>query len=340
MERKGFKRYFAKHFQVGTCKYKDKVVFIDNPTIKQSMGSFDGKPVYIEHQEVDGNNLKEQSDGAVVKCFYNEIDGWYWLEFLTFTEEIDKKINMGWSVSNAYAILKKGEGGTWHNNEYDFEVLELEFNHLAVVETPRYEQSCIMTPEQFKKYNEEEKLKLNELQNSIIKKENKNGGKGMFKLFSTKKESLNIDDNVAIQLENGKDVSLSDMVKCWNEAEEEKKKEEEKKENECGYPKDDDVVKIGDNEVSIKELKENYRNMMKKNELTEEEKKIEEEKLKKEEEENKKKNESEEEKKEEEENKNSKEFYKLKNAKEKNENIFETEYLTQAEKIANGKKRY
>lgn len=332
MDRKGFGRYFAKHFQAGTCKYEDKVVFVDNPTIKQAMSSFDGKPVYIDHQEVDESNLKEQADGAVVKCFYNEVDGWYWLEFIALTEELEEKIKNGWSVSNAYSVLKKGEGGTWHNNQYDFEILELEFNHLAVVENPRYEQSCIMTPEDYKKYNENEKLKLNELQNSIIKKQNKNGGKGMFKLFSTKKETLNIDDNVAIQLENGKDVSLSDMVKFWNEAEEEKKKEEEKK-NESEYPKDDDVVKIGDNEVSIKELKENYKKMMRKNEMTEEEKK-------KEEENNKKKNEAEEEKKKEEENKNSVEFEKLKNAKEKYENAFEIEYLTQAEKIANGKKRY
>jgi len=344
--KKAFGRYYAKHFQAGTCKYEDNVIFVDNPTIKQCMASFDGKPTYIDHQIVDEDNLKDQSHGAVVRCFYNELDGWYWLEFLAFTTELEEKIQQGWSVSNAYSVLKKGEAGTWHNNPYDFEVLELEFNHLAIVETPRYEQSCIMTPDKFKLYNEEHKKLVNELKNSIDRKENKIGGKRMFQLFKTKKEAVEIDDNISVQLENGKDVSLKEMVCVWNEME--KKKEEENKKNEKTYVKDEEVVKIGENEVSIKELKKAYNEKMKEEEKEEEENKKkneidEEEKKKEEEEENKKKNEADEEekKKEEEENKNSIEFTKLENAIQKGSaNNFTTDYLTIKEKIENGKKRY
>ncbi len=303
------KVFYCKHMQAGVAKYENEMILIENEALKKMMPTFAGKPVYVEHTEVNIDKIQEEADGYVSECFYNENDGWYWNKFIAISDNAQQKIREGWSVSNAYMPTQSGEGGVWHNVDYDRQILDGEYSHLAIVPNPRYEQACIMTPERYKAYNDELKNQLIELKNS--KKESKFsiiGGLKM-KLWKKKKEDeIKNAEDIVVELEDGKTMVLSEMVNAVKKNEEEEKEKEEK-ENECEKYNEDDKVEVGDEMMTVKELKNKYMNMVKKQAKKNAEEEEEKEK------ENKKNAEEEKEKKEEEEAKeNSKHYKEMKNS--------------------------
>lgn len=168
------KRYFVRHIKAGPVHYlekgEDKLYVIKDEALKKMNASFEGKPVYIRHvDEVNMDTLKEDANGYVVKSFYNEFDGAWWAEIIA-DDEAQSYIEKGWAVSNAYLPTELGSGGEYHDIHYDKEVLNGVYEHLAIVDNPRYEEAVIMTPEEFKDFNEARKTELEKLKNS---KENK-----------------------------------------------------------------------------------------------------------------------------------------------------------------------
>jgi hypothetical protein len=164
------KRYFARHIKEGLVHYleggKDKVYLVTNEAFKKMNSSFEGKPIYIKHvDKVDTDKMKEESVGYVVKSFYNEFDGAWWAEIIA-DDEAQGYIKKGWAVSNAYLPTELGSGGVYHDINYDNEVKNGIYEHLAIVNNPRYEEAVIMTPEEFKDYNEGRKSELDKLKNS------------------------------------------------------------------------------------------------------------------------------------------------------------------------------
>ena len=278
--------YYAKHIQAGVAKYDDEMILIENDTLKDMMPSMAGIPVYVQHTEVDLETMKEKADGYVSECFYNELDGWFWCKFIAVSDESRVSIRNGFSVSNAYIPERSSQGGVWHNVEYDREISSGRYTHLAIVDNPRYEESCIMDSESYKKYCEELKEKLDELKNSKGQKKSKTGGKVM-KFFTWKKEKVTDSDDlsdVSVELENGKTIKVAEMVNVMEEkAKEEKENEEEKtkkeEENKCN---EDTEVEVDGKKMTIGELKSAYGKLMaakqKKNEEDEEKKKDEDKK--------------------------------------------------------------
>jgi hypothetical protein len=164
------KRYFARHIKEGLVHYleggKDKVYLVTNDAFKKMNSSFEGKPIYIKHvDKVDTDKMKEESVGYVVKSFYNEFDGAWWAEIIA-DDEAQGYIEKGWAVSNAYLPTELGSGGVYHDINYDNEVKNGIYEHLAIVNNPRYEEAVIMTPDEFKDYNEGRKAELDKLKNS------------------------------------------------------------------------------------------------------------------------------------------------------------------------------
>ena len=168
---KGFsKRYFARHIKEGIVHYledgKDKIYLVTNEALKKMNASFEGKPIYIRHvDKINMDTLKEDKVGDVVKSFYNEFDGAWWVEIIA-DDEAQGYIDKGWAVSNAYLPTELGSGGVYHDIDYDKEVKNGVYEHLAIVDNPRYEEAVIMTPEEFKDYNEVRKAELEKLKNS------------------------------------------------------------------------------------------------------------------------------------------------------------------------------
>lgn len=330
------KVYYARHMCQGVVGYQAEEginVLVKNDTIKAMCPSFEGKPVYVRHQSVDLENLKNDMDGVVVNSFYNEADGWFWLKMIAITDECHEAIRDGLKVSNAYYVNMFGEGGAFLNVPYDKEVLAGEFNHLAIVEQPRYEDAIIMTPDEFKDYNEAKEVENKNINNS----KNTKKGKIMFKLFKKTPVEQEIDETSFVTLENGTEVSVKDMINAVEEkAKEEYEKEKENKKNEAD---EDMTIEVNGKNMKISELVKEYENLCKKNKKNEsEEEEDDKEKENETSEEIEKKEKDLAEKKEKKENEK-KQFEELKNSI-KNNNSATLNYETTSEKIKRGKERY
>lgn len=258
------KVFFARHIGEGVVSYKntdggEDIFFIGNDTLKKMNASFTGKPIYIQHQEVPLSQMKERAVGYVVESFYLPEDGKQWLKMLITDDEAFEAIQNGWKVSNAYNVKDLGAGGVWHNIPYKREILDGEYEHLALVADPRYEEAVIMTPEDFKSYKESKKKELDamSLDNSkkaVIKKsvENNKERKTMFQFF-TKKKVENMDgvalQDVEVQLENGSSMKIGDIVKSV---------EENLKKQATETPIEEKTVMVNGKEVTISALIKMY----------------------------------------------------------------------------------
>lgn len=162
-------RYFARHMKEGLVRYiengKDRLYLVTNEALKSMNKSFEGKPIYVHHTDVDLDKMREESVGRVVKSFYNEFDGAWWVELIADEPGIEV-IEKGWGVSNAYLPTEMKSGGVYHNINYDKEVVNGRYEHLAIVPNPRYEEAVIMTPEEYEEYNESRKQEILKLKNS------------------------------------------------------------------------------------------------------------------------------------------------------------------------------
>lgn len=169
------KVYYARHITEGLVHYfengQDRLYLVTNDALKKMNKSFEGKPVFVRHvDKIDLENLKEQADGYVSESFYNEFDGSWWVKFIAVSDRAQEAIKNGWAVSNAYLPTEYSGGGSYHDIDYQKEIKNGTYGHLAIVSNPRYEESVIMTPEEFKHFNEVKKQELEQLKNSKEKK--------------------------------------------------------------------------------------------------------------------------------------------------------------------------
>lgn len=230
------KVYYTRHMYPGLCEYSDERILVDENTIKKMMPSFVGKPVYAEnHRKVDVDNLQAEADGYVTDSFRNGLDGWAWSKFIVVSDAGHEAVRKGYKVSNAWKPKTwDASSGTFHNVKYDRKITDGEFTHLALVKDPRYEESKIYTESEYKAYVAGLKT---ELHNS---KTNPPEGKSMFdklKFWKTSKEEVQMDKTMTVELENGKTVTIEEMLnaveaqeKAATEAAEKEAKEKADKE--------------------------------------------------------------------------------------------------------------
>lgn len=364
-------RYYARHIKEGLVHYlengKDVLYLVKNEALKKMNESFDGQPVYVRHVDrVDMENLREQADGYVVKSFYNEFDGAWWVEMLVVSDKGHEAIKKGWAVSNCYSPTEYGEGGSYHDIDYQKEVKNGAYEHLAIVPNPRYEESVIMTPEEFKKFNEGKKQEIEKLKNS--KEKEMLTQEEMETLVTTVKNSLS--ETIAVAVKNAVEAKAEEDKK--NAADEDHRAlireiaavsakaegdfsggleekvrtiigmaeklgytKDEAKENECGEPKKENEAEEKEEETKDNSSEEKAEE--KDSEKSEETKENEADEDKKEDACGK--NEGGEEEKPEEKKENSKGFFSmLKNAKAKSQDGSAVE--TMARGLALGKQRY
>lgn len=315
---RGFpEKYYARHMESGLCGYEAETILVDGEAMKAMAASFNNKPVYVGHQDVDVENLRTTADGYVTKCFYNELDGWLWAEMIIISDAAKDAIAKGWSVSNAYRPSEFARGGQHHNVDFHRKILNAVFTHLAIVPDPRYEGAKIFTEADYKAYCETKRAEIEELKNS-----KQRGVTKMFKkIFKTEqKEITNAADleGATVELNDGTTVTLADMIEAVElrnakmkknaEGADKEKDGDKEKANKKMKLNSDTEVDVGGEKMPLSDLMNRYSNAMKENAAEEEDKK------KKEDEE--KKN-AEEKKKEEDEKANSKHFAELKNAREK-----------------------
>lgn len=202
--------WYGLHFYPGVAEYRENGkepyrVFLNESTLRKMDPTMAGRPVFVLHtdDELKGktvDQLKSMAEGWVVESFFNASDGKHWTKFITVSQKADEKIRQGWTLSNAYYVKDSTKGGQWNGVPYQKEITDAEYDHLAIVPNPRYEESMVLTPEQFKAYNEEKRQELQRLQN------NKKEERGMkLKLFERKKVENQADvENLVVLLPQSK----------------------------------------------------------------------------------------------------------------------------------------
>ncbi len=252
------KIYYGMHFYPGLAQYNEAngesyKILLTEETLRKMDRTFPGKPAFVEHVEnveKDRNKLRNEADAWVIESFYNEPDGKHWSKFITVTDEADEAIANGYRLSNAYNPQLNGRAGVWNGIPYDNEVVDGEYEHLAIVENPRYAESIIMTPEQFKSYNEKLKLELSKISNSKPQ-ENKMSIKDLFFTRKAVDNSLDLEKTLVCLPKSKKEYSIIQIVNAMDEVEEKKKLNE---------ASDDMKVKMHDGTIcNVSELIEKYK---------------------------------------------------------------------------------
>lgn len=148
-------------------------LFISEDTIRNMGMTAAGRPMFVEHNEdfpKDRESLKELADGWITESFFNEADGKHWFKFVLVSDNGIRAYQQGYGLSNAYDFKSIDDRkGRVNGMDYDFEVLDGEYTHVALEKNPRYE-SIILTPEEFKSYNEEQRASIRRVANANDKK--------------------------------------------------------------------------------------------------------------------------------------------------------------------------
>ena len=249
------KVYFGLHMVEGVAEYKDPKVnngepwriLVNEDEIKNMDASFQGRPVYVLHVDaVDLSNIQNEADGYVVRSFYNPADGKHWCEFLVVSDAGHEAIARKWKLSNAYHFRQTAGGGKWHGVDYQKRVMDGEYDHLAIVPNPRYAESIILTPEEFKAYNAEKEIELKRLANSHEEKGEDSMNLNFFK--KTKVENSEELSQMSVTLPKSKrEVSVSKLI---NEADDMAMT--------GAYANGDHKVKVGEEEMSVNQLVEKH----------------------------------------------------------------------------------
>lgn len=171
-------RFFVRHICEGVAYYPEmkKMLLVREETLRKMDPTMSGVPLVFNTEHLtlkEGDQIAKAErvggliEGMVIRSFFNENDGRHWCEFMSWDDNAIAAIKAGIGVSNAYVINSKAPGGEYHAVEYDFEVMDAEYDHLLLTDSPRYEEARpILTPEQFKAYNESCKEKLALVTNS------------------------------------------------------------------------------------------------------------------------------------------------------------------------------
>ena len=139
-------RHFKSRFiQPGVAGYPGQFgnVLITKENLDKFIDTMVGVPVRIKHGD---NTTNDDRVGVVNSVWFDDKDGWYWCDGIIWDETAINLIkDKGWNVSCAYKIKEADNaGGTENNISYDMEFLDGVFDHLAIVDNPRYERAQIV----------------------------------------------------------------------------------------------------------------------------------------------------------------------------------------------------
>jgi hypothetical protein len=231
------KRYFGMHFEEGVAEYQSQKenngqpfrILLQKNALDRMDRTFEGRPIYVRHvNEVNLKELEREAVGIVVKSFLNEHDGKRWVEFVVFGDAGHEKIAAGWKLSNAYDVTESGPGGKWHNVDYLQEVINGSFDHLALVNDPRYENSVIYTPEEFAAYNKKLKTERDaRITNSKGASEMKFSLTKLFNRSEVPADKMKELLACAFQMPNGRDMTFEKLFNDMAEMDEAKKKNDD-----------------------------------------------------------------------------------------------------------------
>lgn len=133
----------SRFLQAGLVKYDFGVCLLKKETIDKFVNTFVECPVIINHKD---DIASDDVVGTIQKIWFSSDDGWFWCSGVITNDTAIELIEKGYNVSCQYRITEYADNdeGKLHNaNPYDKEILDGVFEHLAIVENPRYEDAFI-----------------------------------------------------------------------------------------------------------------------------------------------------------------------------------------------------
>ncbi len=249
------KKFRCKMIEPGIVSYRDMpgggIELLRKETIDRGLASALGNPLTINHVMVTAENRLEHENGIVETVEYDGTDGWFYCCGTVDTDSARARINEGWKPSCAYRVKSFGPGGVYHGIKYDREITEIEFNHLAIVERPRYEEATFrLNSLTVSKGNPMFKL-LKKIVTSI------KGADGVEKP-ATEVKASEVSGDTTVMVD-GVPVRMNDLAHVWKT-----------QAGQVFEASGDDCVVVDGTEVKMNDLVENYRKNGKKAETPEE----------------------------------------------------------------------
>ncbi|MCK4793510.1 MAG: DUF2213 domain-containing protein, partial [Desulfobacteraceae bacterium] len=186
------KRYECRFMAPGLTNYPgedgngDEMWYLSRNMMNKMQDSFVGCPVVVEARHDGGagpDNFKEVAVG-VVSDIYTDKDGWDCAKFIVWDGAVQGAIeDQGYNVSCTYNTMEYDPGGVLNAINYDHEVTDAEYIHLAIVAAPRQTGSRIFINS------------LDSEQDGVINFECSWEGKmNNFKLFPNGRKMMNAED--------------------------------------------------------------------------------------------------------------------------------------------------
>jgi Uncharacterized protein conserved in bacteria (DUF2213) len=139
--------YECNFLEQGLVSYEDVgqgIALLKKETIDKMIPSFIGKPVIDKrHRDISPDNYEQFAVGYITDIWFDAATGWYRCKFILTDPKARESIENGYGVSCSFKVSGVGSGGEWHAMKYSEEIVKGEGEHLAIVDTPRYEECRI-----------------------------------------------------------------------------------------------------------------------------------------------------------------------------------------------------
>lgn len=233
----------CKFIEPGIISYRDQgggIELLKKETIDRCIGTVIGNPVTNGHIMVNAANRMDVEEGIVQEWYYDATDGWYHVRGVAETDKAKTLMKVK-RPSCGYKVTSFGPGGVYHGIRYDAEITGIQFNHLAIVDKPRYEDSVFRLNTTV---SNPDKMNLFKLFKKLVTRENGADGKPV---ESTKVESIEVPGSTEVEVD-GKMVKLNELGELWM-----------KQTAEAVRANGEDEVEIDGKRVKMNELVDCYR---------------------------------------------------------------------------------
>lgn len=212
---------------VGYSDVDDGVYLLRKETLDKMLPTIIGRPLVVDHQKVTSDNIEELAVGYVTGARYNQESGQFDCSIIVTDAEIAEKIRQGDNkVSSAYTVTEFGGAGRYLGIEYDAEILDGTFTHLAIVDNPRYPDGKILI----------NNLKINKGDAMFFKLNKQNEEE-------VKEQKLNEEDFIEI---DGDKVELKDLIDAYkNSCKKNEDDKDDEKENKCNADEEEEKKNQG-----------------------------------------------------------------------------------------------
>jgi len=251
----------------GLCAYPNETILVGQDALAQLAPTALGVPVVIEHpeQQITAENIGTLPvQGRVSGMEYDQANDLWIVEFVLDRQEGVDLLTNGWGVSTAWFGDEYRGGATLNNVSYDRELVAGRYEHLAIVQRPRYEMAkgAIFLNSQPLQSDTQPVM----IEGQDEKPTTHTGvipmiGKIFKKIVSKNELKLNEGEEICIEIE-GEEIPLSKIAEVLKAAKGPKKQK----------LSDEDEVEVEGEKMTVNELKSRYQAAMGKGEKPAEEK--------------------------------------------------------------------